>query len=387
MFIKKEFHLLSDIFPLIQGQEFESLVNDIREHGLLEPILLHTNGCIIDGRNRYRACELLGIEPTYRTWNGDEGSLVSFVVSMNLHRRHLNESQRAMVANKLASLSQGRPKENGQICTFSQPEAAKMFNVSVRTIKHARKVSQEGTTELIEAVESGAMPVSLAMTLTREKPETQKEAGELVKAGTKPVEAVRQAKRNNNTLAPPPLEGKYRVIYADPPWRYGNRGLVGAYGHVENHFATLSIEQLCELPVKEIAESNSVLFMWATSPLLEEAFSVIKAWEFSYKTSFVWDKVKQNFGYYNSVRHELLLICTRGSCLPDRRELFDSVVSIERGKNHSEKPEYFRRMIDALYPYGRRIELFARKEVEGWDAWGNEVNVSGSAGSRFGTYG
>ena len=77
-------------------------------------------------------------------------------------------------------------------------------------------------------------------------------------------------------------------------------------------------------------------------------------------------------GHYNSVRHELLLVCTRGSCLPDVAKLFDSVQSIERTA-HSAKPEEFRQIIDTVYPYGERIELFARRHVAGWAAWGLEA--------------
>jgi N6-adenosine-specific RNA methylase IME4 len=91
--------------------------------------------------------------------------------------------------------------------------------------------------------------------------------------------------------------------------------------------------------------------------MLEEAFKVIHAWKFTYKGSFVWDKEKHNYGHYNSVRHEFLLVCTRGSCIPDTHRLFDSVQSIERSDKHSEKPAFFRKMIDELYPYGNRIEL------------------------------
>tara|TARA_R100001530_G_C4297933_1_gene149727 strand:- start:496 stop:1122 length:627 start_codon:yes stop_codon:yes gene_type:complete len=164
---------------------------------------------------------------------------------------------------------------------------------------------------------------------------------------------------------------KYRIIYADPPWNYGNSGL-DDYGHAERHYPTMSIQELCEMEVSDILDDNAVLFLWVTSPLLEDSFKIIKAWDFKYKTSFVWDKVKHNFGYYNSVRHEFLLIATKGSCIPDIKKLHDSVVSIERTK-HSEKPEYFRSLIDELYPHGKRIELFARNKYENWDDWGNEL--------------
>jgi len=173
---------------------------------------------------------------------------------------------------------------------------------------------------------------------------------------------------------PAPLTGKYRIIYADPPWNYGNSGLDG-YGHAERHYPTMTIAELAALPVSDITEDNAVLFLWVTSPLLEDAFTIINAWGFSYKSSFVWDKVRHNFGYYNSVRHELLLVATRGSCTPDIPTLNDSVVTIERSDKHSEKPPEFRAMIDNLYPRGERIELFARIAAEGWNIWGNEETI------------
>ena len=167
-------------------------------------------------------------------------------------------------------------------------------------------------------------------------------------------------------------KGKYKVVYADPPWCYGDK-LVDGYGTVEHHYPPMEIDELCEMPIKNLLLPDAVLFLWVTSPLLVECWPVIKAWGFQYKSSFVWDKVKHNFGHYNSVRHELLLICTRGSCLPESRKLHDSVITLERTKKHSEKPEYFRQLIDTMYPQGSRIELFARNAAKNWDSWGNEV--------------
>ena len=186
------------------------------------------------------------------------------------------------------------------------------------------------------------------------------------------VTAALREVRHASKKDAPPLEGKYRVIYADPPWHYGNTNLQ-EYGHASHHYPPLTIDELCALPVKEIAEDDAVLFLWVTSPLLEECFDVIKAWGFKYKSSFVWDKVKHNFGHYNSVRHEFLLIWTRGSCTPDADTLPNSVQRIERSGKHSEKPEEFRGIIDELYRHGARVELFARKKTPaGWDSWGNE---------------
>jgi len=171
---------------------------------------------------------------------------------------------------------------------------------------------------------------------------------------------------------PPALTGKYRIIYADPPWKYGN-DMPDYFTEQADHYPLMTVNEVAALPIVDIAEDNAVLFLWVTSPILEESFQVIRAWGFEYKASFVWDKIKHNMGHYNSVRHEFLFVCTRGSCQPDVQKLFDSVQIIERSNTHSEKPEQFRQIIDTLYPYGERIELFARKQADGWKRHGNEL--------------
>lgn len=182
---------------------------------------------------------------------------------------------------------------------------------------------------------------------------------------------------------PPLPEGIYKIVYADPPWQYSDE-LIEGYGAAEHHYPTMSIDELCKMSLPESkipfpeTEDNAVLFLWVTSPMLEECFKVIKAWKFEYKTSFVWDKIKHNFGHYNSLRHEFLLICTKGSCVPEEEQLVDSVVSIERTE-HSVKPDKFRDIIDFLYPSGKRIEMWARKKYidlkkySHWDFWGLEA--------------
>lgn len=205
----------------------------------------------------------------------------------------------------------------------------------------------------------------------REFVEETKEAGkELTQAG-----ALRLARSLNVETEQPEIpDGKYRVIYADPPWKYGNT-MPDEFGEQADHYHLLTVDEISALPIKYMAQDNAVLFLWVTSPILEESFQVVSAWGFKYKSSFVWDKVKHVMGHYNSVRHEVLLVCVRGSCQPDVKKLFDSVYSEERTE-HSRKPEHFRQIIDTIYPNGKRIELFARKRADGWDVWGNDENVS-----------
>jgi N6-adenosine-specific RNA methylase IME4 len=193
---------------------------------------------------------------------------------------------------------------------------------------------------------------------------------------------VRAFKRQTIVEGQAVLEGQYRVIYADPPWLYNDRGVINTgdnYGRAERHYPGQTIEELCKLPVAAHARPNSVLFLWVTSPMLSACWPVIEAWGYEYKTSIVWDKVLHNFGHYVSVRHELLLIGTRGSCTPDHpTPMPDSVQTIRRSDVHSEKPAEFRRLIEQLYD-GPRLELFARARYEGWTAFGNDARLLAEA--------
>src|SRR5262252_9697461 len=167
---------------------------------------------------------------------------------------------------------------------------------------------------------------------------------------------------------------KYRIIYADPPWSYGNTQ-PDYHTEQRDHYPVMELDEICALPVDQWIEDNAVLFLWATSPILEEAFEVVRAWGFEYKASFVWDKIKHNMGHYNSVRHEFLLVCTRGSCEPDKQQLFDSVQSIERSNKHSLKPVEFYDIIETIYTHGRKLEMFPREKREGWDVYGHVAEI------------
>jgi N6-adenosine-specific RNA methylase IME4 len=328
------FHPLADLFPLIEGADFAELVADVKSHGIREPIWL-CDGKILDGRNRYRAAQAAGVECQTRPYDGSDP--LAFVVSANLMRRHLNESQRAMIADTLAPLPRGA-NQHAHICAPSQEHVARLFDVSRRNVQHARKV-RSADSSVADMVHSGTINLNEGRKLIALPDDARKGAIAAVASGTDVRTAVRAAKKEDynariEAAKPEPLEGTYRIIYSDPPWTYH---LNQSTGIAEDHYDCLTDKQLCEYrpgdgkrTVKELADKNAVLFMWTTAPMLEHCFSIIKAWGFEYKSFFVWDKVRHNVGYYNSVRAELLLICTRGSCTPDTGKLIDSVQSIER---------------------------------------------------------
>ena len=167
----KNFHEVANIFPMLNESELRELAEDIGKYGLREPIWLYEDK-IIDGRNRYRACVLAGIEPEFREWDG-KGSLIAFVVSLNLKRRHLDESQRAMVAGRIATLGAHRPDKSDPIGAVSQPQAAEQLNISRHSVQRARQVLKKGAPELIEAVERGEMAVSRAANISKMPKEKQ----------------------------------------------------------------------------------------------------------------------------------------------------------------------------------------------------------------------
>lgn len=170
------------------------------------------------------------------------------------------------------------------------------------------------------------------------------------------------------------LSGLYRVVLADPPWQYGNRPPSGVGS--EEHYPTMTTDDICNLGLQAHTADDSVLFLWVTAPLLPDGLRVIDAWHYTYKTGMVWDKVDGTFSHYTGGNHEHMLIATRGSCLPDvPTELPDSVQVVRKSKIHSEKPEEFRRLIEEHWTRGPYLELFGRRQVDGWTVWGNDATL------------
>ncbi|HOK59294.1 MAG TPA: MT-A70 family methyltransferase [Methanothrix sp.] len=384
---------LRTLIPPLTEEEKRLLEESIVSEGCRDPLVVWGD-VLIDGHNRYDIC--MRRDVPFRVVQrefADKHEAKDWIIRNQLGRRNLTPEQRSYLIGKQyqeRKRAQGgtganqytreqTPQSEGTAQKIAAEnkvsratvERAAQFALAVDTI--ARNVGEE----VREKILSREVPLTAkdVQKVARLEPEKQKAIIEKVLSGeAKSVVDARRLVKKETVKEVAPPSGKYRVIYADPPWSYGNK-LVDGYGAAEDHYPTMTIEELCALPVKDLAEDNAVLFLWVTSPLLEECFEVIRAWGFKYKASFVWDKLRKNFGYYNGVRHEFLLVCTRGSCTPDVPKLFDSVQSIERTE-HSRKPEEFRQIIDTLYPHGKRIELFARRPAPGWEVWGNEPGLA-----------
>lgn len=166
-------------------------------------------------------------------------------------------------------------------------------------------------------------------------------------------------------------DGKFSIIYADPPWRY-NFSKDNA-DRVENHYETMKLGDIQSLPVNELGEDDCVLYLWSTAPKLIEALSVMQAWGFQYKTNMAWDKEWIGMGYWFRGQHEHLLVGTKGKKSPPKPTERVSSVLRERRTQHSKKPDYIYEMLEKQFPDDKKIELFARNTRKGWTSWGDEV--------------
>lgn len=202
---KLEFHPIANIFPLMEGAAYSEFKADAKKHGIRDQVVT-LDGMILDGRNRFRAASELKIDCPMRKFDKqiDGYSPLEFVLSANLHRRHLDVSQRALVAAGIANLSEGRPELTAQICAVSQEDAAETLNVSRRAVQHATKVLECSPPAVVKAVQAGEVAVSDAAAISSLPKSEQKEALKKVESGK--ADTLRQAAKKE--LEPKHKSGK-----------------------------------------------------------------------------------------------------------------------------------------------------------------------------------
>lgn len=418
------FHPLADLFPLIEGADFEALCADIAANGLHQPVQIW-RGTIIDGRNRYRA--VCRIDPAIArkdaaalaglTWFVDvshihERLLPAHVISLNLHRRHLDAAQRAMIAAKLVTAGHGGARHGGAQhgeadqganlrLEISAEQAGAMLNVSPRSVDSAKALRREAPAELVNRVERGEVSLHAAqegLTAARESlgaagapisEQAMMAAYDRIRAEKAAAQAEKKARRaareaalgekigaGNAQLAGLAATGRrYSVILADPEWRFEVWSReTGMDRAADNHYPTSPLDEIMARPVGEIAAKDCVLGLWATVPMLPQALAVMAAWGFTYRSHCVWKKDRPGTGYWFINEHELLLIGTRGDVpapapgTQARSTWFEAPLGA-----HSEKPGFAHEMFERLFPSLPRIELNARQARPGWDIWGAEA--------------
>lgn len=383
-------HEYADLFPWLDGRPREELRDSIREHGVLEPIVF-LGEFVLDGRNRYDVARELGIEYPRVDYLGDDP--LGFVIAKNLSRRHLNESQRAMIAAKLAKMPQGARTDLAPIGAMSDAGAAAALNVGERSVERAKTVQRDGAAELVTAVEQGKVSVSAAADLASLPVEQQIKAlaeqdpkafGRVIKEARAVKQVEKKARRGEREVelaakqrALP--QKRYGVILADPEWKFRPYSEeTGMDRSAANHYPVSDLADIQARDVESIAAEDCVLGLWAISSMLPQALETLAAWGFAYVTHAVWFKQRagdgRGTGYWFLGEHELLLIGKRGNVVaPAPGTQFRSVFVAPVGE-HSEKPDNAHEILEAYFPNLPKIELNSRGPARpGWDTWGNEA--------------
>ena len=367
---------LKNLIPPLQAEEYELLEESIIKDGCRDS-LITWNEFVIDGHNRYEICQKHDIPFTTTEKQFDNiNEAKEWMINNQFSRRNLPLYQRAVLALKLKPLIAERAKERQIASGGAVPqksdeppietikELAKQSGVSHDTIARVEKIEEQAPEEVKTKLRSGDISINQAYQAVRK---------------TEKVEALSERfipkETQTNGIDIYNTDKTYNIIYADPAWQYFESG----NKNQSNHYETMSIDDICKLPIKEIADENCILFLWVTFPILQESFKVIENWGFKYSTcGFNWVKKNKiadtNFfgcGAWTRANSELCLIATKGQVL--RLDNTISQVLETPIEQHSKKPNITRELITRLVGELPRIELFSRNATDGWDAWGNEL--------------
>lgn len=377
-------------------------LESIKTHGILEPLVVKPDGTVISGHRRWKAAIALGLAEVpcriieYASQLAEQEAIIEY----NRQRVKTFE-QKMREADKLREIEEKKAKER-QIRKPIQPkEQNEMTNISNSVSENFRtqKEAQGRTVDAVaaaagfgsgrqyekankvwQAAKTGDEKAQEIITNLNRGDISVHQAYQAIKREEK-IKAVEE-KINETKLETSGFvdiystEKRYNIIYADPPWEYWS----GGNNNQSLHYPVASIEEICSLPVKNIADENCILFLWVTYPILPESLKVIESWGFKYSTcGFVWVKKNVNnkdsnffgCGSWTRANSELCLLATKGQML--RLDAGISQVIEAPIGEHSRKPNMVRRLITQLVGELPRIELFARESVDGWSVWGNEL--------------
>ena len=367
-----------------------SLAESFESIGQLQPITVgqceNGNYRMIAGLHRLEAAKLLGWESIEaQEFEGDAVAAELAEIDENLMRNDLTvleQGEHLARRQELVGFKQGDNRFTiGRRATVAPLkttlEIAKESGLSERSAQQRMQVARNIVPEVKDAIRDTEIANSTTqlLELARLAPEKQVEVANSIADGAvsiadafKNINKEKRERMHEEKRTRELPTGKYAVIYADPPWQYDNSGFNEA---ADNQYPTMPLDEICELPITDLADETTVLFLWATNPLLPEALKVLAAWGFEYKTNIAWIKdAGRGKGWYLKSKHELLLIGVKSET-PHPIERPDSCFEADRGSVHSRKPEKAYEIIESMYP-GSKIELFSRVARNGWDSWGNE---------------
>jgi N6-adenosine-specific RNA methylase IME4 len=364
--------------------DLESLAASIKTEGLLQPIGITENLRLVFGERRLRAYKLLGRKriPARIVW---VSSILAGEFAENTMRKDFTISERIAIKESLVRFRHGGDRRSDQAQNFALEKAdelARRLGFGNReSARQAALVVEHAAPEVVTAMDAGTIAISVAAQLAPLPTARQREA---IKGGRNAISAALREERRERRLGEilrrtrEPLDGslgRFGIILADPPWRFEHP--VSLATELEtNHFPTMTLDQICALPVADHAADDAILFLWTPASLLAHAVRVIEEWGFNYRTCAIWDKGRIGMGSWFLVQHEMVLLATRGKPpTPMPKERRPSIITAPRGR-HSEKPTVLQEMIELWYPRVRKLELFARRRRNGWVSWGLEAPPS-----------
>lgn len=255
------------------------------------------------------------------------------------------------------------------------PETASQTQYSERTVQRLAQIGEQICRAAKDLLEGSIVEdkQNELLKITKLDHEMQVQVAQLLHDGkaTSVLRAKKMLEREAIEAEPQPLpDGPFRVIVADPPWHYHN-GESDPQHRGGPPYATMSVDEIKALEVEALAADDAILWLWTTNAHLPEAFGVMRAWGFSYKTMLTWDKVVMGHGDWLRGQTEHCLLCIRGKpsvVLTNQTTL----IREQRSAQHSQKPEAFYALVESLCA-GSKVELFARTRRDGWIAWGHDT--------------
>ncbi len=344
-----KFHPAAELFPLMSESDLRRLSEDIKANGLNEPIVMH-EGSILDGRNRFKACELAGVRPVFRDWEGTPGSPVVWVISQNLHRRHLTDSQKAAIAVEVEAMlakeiKRGRPNKESKIRHISMRAdiaAGKALGVSRAYVSTAKRLSKESP-DLFDEVKKGSKGLN---------------------------QAINEVRHNAPPIKPVTLPGfptgPFRAIVIDPPWpiekiMFGRRPVEKA----SLDYTVMEMAEIAALPIPKLADERGChVYLWVTHRHLPAGLQLFLEWGVRYECLLTWNKPTAQPLWWRFLT-EHCLFGKIGSLPPLQKGCAVSFSAPQQ--KHSHKPDEFFDLVRTV-SRGPRLTMFdcERKDFERW---------------------
>ncbi len=348
------------LFDALRPEEYQALEADIKKRGVLVPVEVDEKGNILDGHNRVEIANRHGLK--YKTITRcfkTEEEKREHIIKLNLCRRHLDPWQWGQAFKKLLEVKgvkTGQGARNDKATCESVSQVAAELGVERRTAYNRMRQADQ-----YDELEPGE----------REKVDRHEST---------PAKALKERKhKERNELAeeirnqPPPVKKpgvKYEVIVVDPPWHYDKRKDDTTH-RARTQYPSMTTEDICEWGKDLPVEKDCILWLWTTNAFMKDAFTVLGAWGFAEKTILTWVKNKMGVGDWLRGKTEHCILAIRGKPL---LRLTNQTTALEADvRAHSQKPDEFFDMVDALCPSRNRAEYFQREPREGWHGFGEEV--------------